>query len=83
MGRLDGRVPIITGARALSVAPAAKFSDEGAKVLLVDIEERALRGAVEAIGRIMAAQYVCWDVTSDDDTQRYVRTKLDYCTKYH
>jgi hypothetical protein len=37
-------------ARAIARAAAKRFVDQGAKVLLVDIEERALRGAFHAIG---------------------------------
>ena len=51
MGKLDGRVAVITGARAVSVAPPRNGSSTRApSVLLVDLEERALRSAVDAIG---------------------------------
>ncbi len=77
MGKLDGRVAVITGGSGgIGRAAAKRLVDEGAKVLLVDLEERALRGAVDAIGE-KHASLVCADVTSDEDTQRYVKTAVE------
>jgi NAD(P)-dependent dehydrogenase (short-subunit alcohol dehydrogenase family) len=77
MGKLDGRVTVITGGSGgIGRAAAKLFVDEGSKVLLVDLEERALRSAVDAIGEKHASS-VCADVTSDDDTQRYVETAVE------
>lgn len=65
MGKLDNRVAVITGGSGgIGRAAAKRFVDEGAKVLLVDLEERALRSAVDAIGGNNAS-FVCADVTSD------------------
>ena len=77
MGKLDGRVAIITGGSGgIGRAAAKRFVDEGANVLLVDIEERALRDSVNAIGE-KHASWICADVTSDDDTQGYVKTAVE------
>lgn len=77
MGQLDGRVAVITGGSGgIGRAAAKRFVDEGAKVLIVDLEERALRSAVDAIGRNQISSITA-DVTSDDDTQRYVRAAVD------
>ena len=77
MGRLDGRVAVITGGSGgIGRAAAKRFVDEGAKVLIVDLEERALRSAVDAIGRNQISSITA-DVTSDDDTQRYVQAAVD------
>src|ERR1019366_5458988 len=77
MGKLDDRVALITGGSGgIGRAAAKRFVDEGAKVLLVDLEERALRSAVDAIGGNQAS-FVCADVTSDDDTQRYVKAAVE------
>src|SRR6266849_9399830 len=47
MGLLDGRVCVITGgAGSLGLASARRFLDEGAKVMLVDLE-----GATRALAR--------------------------------
>jgi len=77
MGKLDGRVAVITcGSGGICRAAAKRFVDEGANVLLVDLEERALRSAVDSIGGDHASS-VCADVTSDDDTLRYVQAAVD------
>jgi NAD(P)-dependent dehydrogenase (short-subunit alcohol dehydrogenase family) len=77
MGRLDGRVAIITGGSGgIGRAAGNKFAAEGAKVLLVDLDESALKSAVDAIGANNASS-VCADVTSDDDTRRYVKTAVE------
>ncbi len=77
MGKLDGRVAIITGGSGgIGRAAAKRFVDDGANVLLVDIEERALRDSVNAIGE-KHASWICADVTSDDDTQGYVKAAVE------
>ena len=77
MGKLDGRVAIITGGSGgIGRAAAKRFVDEGAKVLIVDLEEGALRTALDTIGSGNASSIVA-DVTSDDETQRYVKAALD------
>ena len=77
MGKLDGRVAIITGGSGgIGRAAAKRFVDEGANVLLVDLEERALRDSVNAIGE-KHASWICADVTSDDDTQGYVKAAVE------
>jgi NAD(P)-dependent dehydrogenase (short-subunit alcohol dehydrogenase family) len=77
MGKLDGRVAIITGGSGgIGRAAAKRFVDEGANVLLVDIEERALRDSINAIGE-KHASWICADVTSDDETQRYLKAAVE------
>ena len=62
MGKLDGRVAIITGGSGgIGRAAAKRFVDEGANVLLVDIEERTLRDSINAIGE-KHASWICADV---------------------
>jgi len=77
MGVLDRRVAIITGGSGgIGRAAAKRFVDEGANVLLVDVDETALRSYAGAIGE-KNASWMCADVTSDDDTQRYVRAAVE------
>jgi NAD(P)-dependent dehydrogenase (short-subunit alcohol dehydrogenase family) len=77
MGKLEGRVAVITGGSGgIGRAAAKRFVEEGAKVLLVDLEERALRDAVDAIGAGSVSS-IRADVTSDEDTQRYVKTAVE------
>jgi len=77
MGKLDNRVAIITGGSGgIGRAATLRFVEEGAKVLLVDIDERALRDAIKAVGEPNAS-FICADVTGEDDTRRYVEAAVE------
>src|SRR5260370_18067329 len=77
MGKLDGRVAIITGGSGgIGRAAAKRLVDEGANVLVVDIEERTLRDSIKGSGE-KHASWICADVTSDDDTQGYVKAAVE------
>lgn len=72
MGRLAGKVAIITGAAAgIGLAAARLFVDEGAKVLLVDVQRAQLDAAVAELGEGRAMAIVA-DVTDPDETRAYV-----------
>lgn len=65
MGRLDGRVAIITGAaRGQGEAEARRFVEEGAKVIVADVLDDAGRAVAESIGD--AARFEHLDVTDED-----------------
>lgn len=74
MGRLDGRVAIVTGAaRGTGEATARLFAAEGARLVLGDVNDEAGEGVAKTLGD---ARYVHLDVTSEDDWARAVETAL-------
>ena len=74
MGRLEGKVAVITGgAGGIGRAAGAMFATEGADVLLVDIGEDALKEAVNAIGSNRVS-YCVADVTSEEDNDAMIAT---------
>lgn len=67
MGRLDGKVAVITGgAGGIGRAAGQLFVSEGADVLLVDLDESALQEACAGIGSNRVSHFV-GDVTSAAD----------------
>ena len=72
MGRLDGKVAIITGGSGgIGRAAGRMFVSEGADVLLVDLNEDALKEACAEIGS-NRVDYCVADVTSNADNERMV-----------
>ncbi len=70
-GRLTGRVAIVTGAaRGLGEAIASRFVDEGAVVVVADIDDGAARAGAAALG----AHAVAVDVTDRASVQSLVDT---------
>ena len=77
MGRLNEKVAVITGAAGdIGRTAAQLFVHEGAKVVLVDIDENALKEAVQTIGN-NAAGIVVADVTDPIQVQQYIQSALD------
>lgn len=74
MGRLAGKVAIVTGAASgIGSASAALFAEEGARVLAVDRPESSIEQAHADNGAITA--FSC-DVTGDGAPKRIVTTAL-------
>lgn len=77
MGRLDGRVALITGAaspRGQGAAEARLFALEGAQVVLTDVVDDEGEGTTASIGD--AASYRHLDVTSDESWQAVIEGAL-------
>ncbi len=79
MGRLDGKVALISGgARGQGAAEALLFAKEGAKVVfgdLLDDEGQQIEAQIAELGG--DATYIHLDVTSADDWDAAVQTALD------
>ena len=66
MGRLDGKVALISGAaRGMGQAEARLFAAEGAKVAVCDVIDGEGKAVAEEIGE--SAVYLHLDVTNEDD----------------
>lgn len=78
MSRLSGKVAVITGGEAgIGLAAAKLFVEEGAKVLLVDLTEDALRKAVQSIENATIS-YAVADVTQSAQVKQYIRAALEH-----
>ena len=76
MGRLDGKVALITGAGSgMGRLAARAFVDEGALVVACDLKEAAARETVADLGERAVA--VAADVTREADVARMVSTAVD------
>jgi meso-butanediol dehydrogenase / (S,S)-butanediol dehydrogenase / diacetyl reductase len=82
MGKLDGKVAIITGAGAgIGEATARLFVKEGASIVGCDISPKAQTVIQSIIDEGGNATFVQGDVSSEEDTQRIVQTALDTYSK--
>jgi len=72
MARFTDKVVVITGgAGGIGVAAGKLFADQGAQVLLVDLDEQALGAAVDQIGSDQVS-YCVADVTQAEQVKNYV-----------
>ncbi len=75
---LENKVAIVTGgARGIGYAIARRFLDEGARVVIADIDEDAGSAAVETLGAHGAVRFVECDVGERLDVHNLVAATMD------
>lgn len=78
MNLLHGRIAIITGAaQGIGYAMAKAFIDEGASVLVADIDGEAAGRAAASLGDGSNALGIPCDVSSADDIDRTIKTAIE------
>ena len=77
MVRFSEKIAVITGgAGGIGQAAARQFTVEGARVVLVDLDEAVLQSVVGSIGEDKAS-YVVADVTQPEQVQSYVNAAVE------
>lgn len=79
MGKLDGKVALVTGSgRGIGQAIALKLASEGAHLVINDLDEQPARETVELINKLGTQAVSCvGNVTDDDFGDRFVNTAME------
>ena len=78
MGRLKNKIAIVTGgAGSIGKTTAGLFLDAGAKVVLVDLKDEALREASAELGDGENVLTCSADVTKSDDVKKYITRTVE------
>ncbi len=74
-GRIDGKVAVVTGGvSGIGLATVRRFVEEGARVVIGDIDDAAGEALVAELGGPEVATYVHVDVTDKDEVDALFRT---------
>ncbi|GAB3867057.1 3-oxoacyl-ACP reductase [Nocardioides maradonensis] len=77
-GRIEGRVAVVTGGcSGIGLATVERFVEEGAKVVIGDIDDARGAELVERLGGADVATYVRVDVTSKEQVDALFKTAKD------
>jgi NAD(P)-dependent dehydrogenase (short-subunit alcohol dehydrogenase family) len=77
-GRLDGKVAVVTGGcSGIGLATVNRFVEEGAKVVIGDIDDQRGHELVGQLGGEVVATYVHVDVTSKEEVDALFQTAKD------
>src|SRR3954447_11639502 len=77
-GRLDGRVAVVTGGcSGIGLATVRRFAEEGAKIVIGDIDDDGGARLVDELGGEAKASYVHVDVTDKEQVDALFRTAQD------
>lgn len=76
-GRLDGKRIIVTGAAGgIGAATARRFVDEGARVVIADINESLAHETARSLGQ--SCHEIRCDLANEDDTHRMIEAAVDW-----
>jgi NAD(P)-dependent dehydrogenase (short-subunit alcohol dehydrogenase family) len=76
MGRLEGKIAIVTGgASGLGKACATRFAEEGARLVIADVQD----DAGEAVAKELDGLFVHTDVSIPEEVENMIRFSVDSC----
>ncbi|RZL89442.1 MAG: SDR family oxidoreductase [Variovorax sp.] len=79
MGKLDGKVALVTGSgRGIGQAIAMKLASEGARLVINDLDAEPANETVELLRKSGAEAVACvGNVSAPDFAERYIKTAMD------